>query len=118
VKKVQIWHHKDGDKLSIAEVPWWVTPYEWFVNKLFCPCCGFSGWLSGKSNLASIAHHNIWQRLLDVSAFKDEILFEVSIESGCIASKAIWGSHDICWLDDCPINGWQGSDDSYDSKGD
>lgn len=103
MKTVQVWHHKDGDKLAIIEDPWWMTPYEELVSFLFCPCCGFSGWLSDKVDWIYMVFHHVYQYLIEITFKYEKTLLEVPIESGCAASKAIWGKHDFCWLDDCPV---------------
>jgi len=101
MKKVQVQYHKDGDSLVLIEEPWWITPYEWFANR-FCPCCGISGWLSGKSNHVEEFYYIIWNGLLDVVWRNQKEVYSTPIESGCKASIALWGTENhLCWNDDC-----------------
>ena len=105
MKRIAIWHHKDGDHLALIKVPWWSDIYEWFVNKFFCPCCGLSGWLSSKSDKISMAFYTVWQYLLDISYKHEKEIYVTPIESGCKASIALWGvkNHKFCFSDGCPV---------------
>lgn len=114
MKEVQIWSHKDGDHLAVVEVPWWKTPYEWTVNRI-CPCCGVSGWLSNKSEFISFGFYRVWNHLLGITRKYEKELYKVPIDSHCVATQAIYGIHDMCWEDNCPVIDWQGGSDAYNS---
>lgn len=110
MKQVGVWFHKDGDQLAISEVPWWKTPYEAIVNMLVCPCCGISGWLSGKSKLAAISFFKVWNPLVIFGSKFDKELLQIPIDRGCEVTVALWGldKHTMCWRDDCPYKGKEG----------
>lgn len=101
--KVRVTYHKDGDHLEIVQVPWWYDIYNRSIDRI-CPCCGLTGLITGKFDWLNGKLYEIWNNLIGYSFKYEKDLFKVSIESGCIASKAIWNEHNFCWIDDCPLN--------------
>lgn len=101
--RVAIAWHKDGDFLTVQKMPWWIDIYEWFVWRLLCPCCGVTGWLSGKWEWYGIKTYDLANKTLGVTFKRTKTLYEVPIPSGCEAEKAIYGKHEMCWNDDCPV---------------
>lgn len=114
MKRLVVWHHKDGAKLAIIEIPWWVQSYEWIVNK-FCPCCGWRGWLlekldrlfrTGEEYSITGFYFSHWNDLfLWPMKFEKELLV-LPIEDGCVTSVALWGlkKNDYCWKDNCSVH--------------
>lgn len=102
MKQVSVSFHKDGDHLRVVEVPWWMPTYEFIVNGFFCPCCGISGFLS-RMEWYEVLTYRVWNKLLKFSYKKAKELVSVPVESGCVVSKALWGTHELCWRDDCPV---------------
>lgn len=84
--RVQVWFHKDGNSLAIVRVPWWTAPVEYVAGRLL----------------------NLWYRpanaIICWCSTKEKPLYKVSIESGCVAQQAIYGNHDSCWIEGCPVN--------------
>lgn len=124
--RVHVWHHKDGDHLAIVEVPWWIDICEWLASR-FCPCCGISGLLfklygnaedenSLRSKLAD-KHYYLWNWLLKPTYKLEKELYKTPIESGCVASQAIWKKKEACFRSDCE-NCWDLRDDAYSKEGD
>jgi len=114
MQKVEVWFHQDGDYLAIVEVPWWTDIFESVIVNRFCPCCGVSGWISGKSEKVEVAFYRIWNKLLLFSHDRRKELFEVPVENGCVASHALWPEQrkDTCFRDDCE-NCWHLGEDAF-----
>lgn len=115
--KVEVWYHKDGDHLVVAKIPWWTNAYEFLVNRI-CPCCGISGWISGKSETVEVFFYRIWNWLLKPTYDRwHKELYRVPIENGCVASRALWPEREpsTCFRDDCE-NCWDWKDDAYQYK--
>jgi len=111
--KVEVWYHKDGDHLAVVEVPWWTDVYEELIANRFCPCCGISGWISGKSEKVEFIFYRIWDRMLQVTHAPRKELFKVPVESGCIARQALWPKkQDTCFRDDCE-HCWHLGEDAF-----
>lgn len=88
MKKIHVLHHKDGDHLSVSEIPMLAFIFESIVSRI--PL-----WLIG---------YPLWNYLLVWISKFDIELYKVPIESGCVASQALWGrAHDICWKKNCPM---------------
>src|SRR5262245_8831692 len=106
--KIHVWHHKDGDHLVVSNHPWWQDIYEWLVFKLFCPCCGFTGFLSRIGWVFTI-FWSITNRLLGLKILFGDEKWKVPVD-GCEVSRALWGDKNhMCWNDDCPY--WENSSD-------
>lgn len=114
VIKVQVWYHKDGDHLVVVDGPWWADIYEKIIANRFCPCCGLSGWISGKSEKIEVIFYQIWNKLLEYTYKKHKELYKVPIENGCVVSQAIWPERErhTCFRDDCE-NCWDVGEDAY-----
>jgi|SRR6185503_6594893 len=98
--KVSVWEHKDGDHLAISRIPWWNRIYEWCMDRV-CPHCGLSGYLSEKFEWFGERYYTLWNKLYFWPYKFEKELYKVPIESGCIASKAIWNNYS-CWHEkDC-----------------
>jgi hypothetical protein len=121
--RVHVWYHKDGDHLAISRIPWWIPSYEWLANR-FCPCCGLSGLIfklygnaeTGIGAILGEKHYSLWTWLLEPTYKLEKQLYKVPIESGCVASKAIWNRKEACWRDGCE-NCWDLRGDAFVSEG-
>lgn len=102
MKQVTVSYHKDGDHLRVVEIPWWMPAYERIVSAFFCPCCGVSGLLS-RMEWYEIRTYKVWTRLLGLYFKKEKELVSVPVASGCTVSLALWGEHDFCFRDNCPV---------------
>jgi hypothetical protein len=111
--KVGVWYHKDGDHLAIVEVPWWTNIFENAIVNRFCPCCGVSGWICGKSEKIEAIYYRIWNRLLNFSYSREKELFSIPVENACVVSHAIWPKRkDACFRDGCE-NCWHLGEDAF-----
>jgi len=110
--KVHIWSHKDGDHLAVVEVPWWHDILDWLFTKLFCPCCGFSGWLSGKAEWLEIFFWKLSNHLSNFTWKLEKELYKTPIESGCVATRTIFDPKSSCWRDNCDVC-WAEREDAY-----
>jgi len=111
--KVHVVFHQDGDFLTIVEVPWWLDIYEWLANRL-CPCCGLTGWISGRSEKAELLFFRIWNKALGLTLKYEKRLYKTPVD-GCIASKAIFKNEGACWREDCE-HCWHLREDAFDSS--
>lgn len=74
------------------------------TNTLFCPCHGFTGWLSKKSDKVEGFFYSIWNNLIGKLYNHEKELFKVPIESACVASVAIYGDDGFCFRDNCEVH--------------
>lgn len=117
MKRVAIWYHRDGDRLAVVEVPWWLSAYEWLLH-LICPCHGVCSWMFDKlGENAQDWYYSRWTNLHRISDKKEKTLYETPIESGCLASQQIWPKNKAaCWRDDCEYC-WDLREDAYNEMG-
>lgn len=101
--RVSVEFHKDGDHVVISKAPWWLPIPEFFVHRI-TPCCGVAGFLSKWDWWLASWLYSVGNRLtMALDRFEKE-LYRVPVEHGCVASQAIFGGEQLCWLDDCPVH--------------
>ena len=115
--KIHILSHRDGDKLAVVKAPWWSDIYAWLIG-LICPCCGLTGWiakkLDGRFEKAFGVYYSTWNSLTGFADKRERTLFEVAIESSCLASRSIFDARHTCWRDQCE-HCWSDREDAFES---
>jgi len=109
--QVHVLSHKDGDKLAIVRVPWWMPIYE-FIWHRFCPCCGVMSQLSRFEWLGNVIYGLSNRTSRVMLKFEPEV-YSVPIANSCEASSKLYGSDNLCWKDDCE---YHVSGDAYEER--
>jgi hypothetical protein len=125
---VHVIFHKDGDLLSVVDVPRWTNLYDKMLGWI-CPCCSWRGRLWDKitnfdkygeddkykgKELLYIKYFDKWGRIYLWAAKFEKTLYETKVDDACLASQKIFDKKEPCWRDDCE-HCWHLREDAYTS---